>query len=103
LVSLFSGGLACQSAPCTLDAVSGEYAAGGAAAAGATGGGGATAGGCMFGVYEVSKAEGAPAVPAAAEVEDAAKFEVGAEAEVLDLVCFMSSSALTSRSSCSVN
>jgi len=108
-VSLFSGGLACQSAPCTLDAVSGEYAAGGAAAAGATGGGGATAGGCMFGVYEVSKAEGAPAVPAAAEVEDsakfevAAKFEVGAEAEVLDLVCFMSSSALTSRSSCSVN
>ena len=96
-MSLFSGGLACQSAPCTLDAVSGEYAAGGAAADGATGGGGATAGGVMFGVYEVSKAEGALAVRAAAG------FEVAAEVELLDLVCFMSSSALTSRSNCSVN
>jgi len=51
----------------------------------------------MFGVYEVSKAEGALAVRAAAE------FEVAAEVELLDLVCFMSSSALTSRSNCSVN
>ena len=57
----------------------------------------------MFGVYEVSKAEGALAVRAAAEFEVAAKFEVAAEVELLDLVCFMSSSALTSRSNCSVN
>jgi len=55
----------------------------------------------MFGVYEVSKAEGAPAVRAASEFEVAAEVEV--EIELLDLVCFMSSSALTSRSNCSVN
>jgi hypothetical protein len=103
LVSLFSGGLACQSAPCTLDAVSGEYAAGGAAAGGATGDGGAAAGGGMFGVYEVSKAEGALVVGAAAEFEIAAEFDAAAEFELLDMVCFISSSALTSRSNCSVN
>ena len=57
----------------------------------------------MFGVYEVSKAEGAPAVRAASEFEVAAEVEVEAEIELLDLVCFMSSSALTSRSNCSVN
>jgi hypothetical protein len=101
LVSLFSGGLACQSAPCTLDAVSGEYAAGGALA-----GGGSTGGG-MFGVYEVSKADGAPAFGADAEFEVAAgivaEFKFAGDVELLDLVCFISSSALTSRSNCSVN
>jgi hypothetical protein len=95
LAVLFSVGLVCQSAPCTVDAVSGEYAPGGAlAAGGATGDGGATDGG-VFGVYEVSKEEGAPAVVAG--------FEAAADLELLDLVCFISSSALTSRSSCSLN
>ncbi|HSZ09308.1 MAG TPA: hypothetical protein VK794_12290 [Steroidobacteraceae bacterium] len=98
---LFSGGLACQSAPCTVAAVSGEYAPAGAVADratgdAATGGGGATAGGGVFGVYEVSKAEGAPVV--------VAECEAAAEIEVLDLTSFTSSSALlTSRSSCSLN
>ncbi|MDP9010638.1 MAG: hypothetical protein M3N91_18360 [Pseudomonadota bacterium] len=91
-MSLFSGGLACQSAPCTVDAVSGEYAPGGALA-----GGGATGGGGMFGVYEVSKADGALVFAAAAELE------ADVDVELLDLVCFISSSALTSRSNCSLN
>jgi hypothetical protein len=91
LVGLFSGGLACQSAPCTVDAVSGEYAAGGALA-----GGGATGGG-MFGVYDVSSSEGTLVFAAAAELEAAA------DMELLDLVSFISSSALTSRSNCSLN
>jgi hypothetical protein len=64
-------------------------------------GGGATEGGGMFGmfgVYEVSKVEGALVLAADAE------FEVAAEIEVLDLISFASSSALlTSRSSCSLN
>jgi len=96
LAVLFSGGLACQSAPCTAAAVSGEYAPGGAVVAGgATVGGGATAGGGMFGVYEVSKAEGAMLV--------VPEFDAAAGLELEDLVCFISSSALTSRSSCSLN
>lgn len=96
---LFSDGLACQSAPCTVDAVSGEYAPGGGVVAGSSmGDGGATAGCGMFGVYAVSKAEGALVVGAAAEFEVADKFEM------LDLACFARSSALlTSRSSCSLN
>jgi hypothetical protein len=96
LAVLFSGGLVCQSAPCTAAAVSGEYAPGGAVVAGgATDGGGATTGGGMFGVYEVSKAEGALVV--------VAEFEAAADLALVDLVCFISSSALTSRSSCSLN
>jgi len=98
LVGLFSGGLACQSAPCTVDAVSDEYAAGGAlAAGGATAGGGMSGVYVSFGVYDVSNAEGALVFAAAAEIEAAA------DAELLDLVSFISSSALTSRSNCSVN
>jgi len=61
----------------------------------------------MFGVYEVSKADGALVLgadaEAAAEVEVATEAELVTEVELLDLVCFMSSSALTSRSNCSVN
>ena len=57
----------------------------------------------MFGVYEVSKADGALVLGADAEAEAAAEAEVVTEVELLDLVCFMSSSALTSRSNCSVN
>jgi hypothetical protein len=98
LVSLFSGGLACQSAPCTVDAVSGEYAAEGAVA-----GGGAIGSGGVFGVYEVSTAEGALVFAAVAESEIAAEFDAAAVFELLDRVCFISSSALTSRSNCSVN
>ena len=49
----------------------------------------------MFGVYEVSKAEGALVV--------VAEFEAAADLALVDLVCFISSSALTSRSSCSLN
>jgi hypothetical protein len=99
LAVLFSVGLACQSAPCTAAAASGEYAPAGVLAAGcAIDGGGATEGGGMFGMYEVSKVEGALVLAADAE------FEVAAEIEVLDLISFASSSALlTSRSSCSLN